>query len=54
MLTVICTLYLVAVSLKYQNITKSNKQEWNLKNPNWNLYSDLLEEEIKKKNTITS
>ncbi|VVC42612.1 Hypothetical protein CINCED_3A016143 [Cinara cedri] len=26
----------------------SNKERWNIKNPNWNLYTDLLEEEIKK------
>jgi len=26
----------------------SNKQRWNLKNPNWNSYTDLLDEETKK------
>lgn len=25
------------------------KLRWNLKNPNWNLYTDILEEETKKK-----
>jgi hypothetical protein len=32
----------------------SNKQRWNLKNLNWNLFSDLLEEETKKKYLTTT
>ncbi|KAE9528623.1 hypothetical protein AGLY_012198 [Aphis glycines] len=38
----------VKISPRQTNNKYSNKQRWNLKNPNWNLYTDLLEEETKK------
>ena len=38
----------IKISTRQINNNYSNKQRWNLKNPNWNLYADLLEEEIKK------
>lgn len=38
----------IKTSLRQLKNKYSNKQRWNLKNPNWNLNTDLIEEEIKK------
>lgn len=38
----------IKISHRQTNNKYPNKRRWNLKNPNWNLYTDLLEEEINK------
>jgi len=38
----------IKLSHRQANTKFSNKHRWNLKNPNWNLYTNLLEEEINK------
>lgn len=38
----------IKITPRQINKTYANKQRWNLKNTNWEIYSDLLEEEIRK------
>ena len=38
----------IIISHRQVNNKHPNKHRWNLKNPNWNLYTDLLEEETNK------